>query len=107
VQLFPPFPEREGQNELDRLDGEGRAVNREMPAPAGGREAFADARAVRPDVPALFASGYNENALHTNFVLDAGLRLIRKPFTRPELLGRVREALDEARKNGPGAGGGA
>jgi PAS domain S-box-containing protein len=73
---------------------------------AGGREVFADARAVRPEIPALFASGYNENALHTNFVLDAGLRLVRKPFTQPELLGGVREALDAAGKNGREAGGG-
>ncbi len=60
----------------------------------GGREAYERMRAVRPNLKAIFASGYSENAIHTNFVLDQGLIFIQKPFGREALLGAVREALD-------------
>jgi len=42
----------------------------------------------------LFASGYSMNAIHTNFVLDEGMRLIQKPYLRDNLLRRVRSVLD-------------
>jgi PAS domain S-box-containing protein len=60
----------------------------------GGREAFERIRALRPGIPVLFASGYSENAVHTNFVIDRDLHLIQKPFTRQELLRAVRRVLD-------------
>jgi len=60
----------------------------------GGREAFDRMREMRPDMPALFASGYSENAVHTNFVLDEGLQLIQKPYLRDDLLRAVRAMLD-------------
>ena len=59
----------------------------------GGREAYEHMHAARPDMPVLFASGYSENAIHTNFVLHDGLELIQKPFTRSVLLDAVRRAL--------------
>ncbi|MBI1317399.1 MAG: PAS domain S-box protein [Candidatus Hydrogenedens sp.] len=64
----------------------------------GGREAYDRLRMIREDLPALFASGYSENAVHTNFVLDEGLQLIQKPFVRDDLLRAVRTILDKARK---------
>ena len=42
----------------------------------------------------LFTSGYTREAIHTNFVLDKGVHLIQKPFTRAELLRKLRELLD-------------
>nr|MEE4267531.1 PAS domain S-box protein [Candidatus Krumholzibacteria bacterium] len=63
----------------------------------GGRAVFDAIRQVRPDIPALFASGYSMNAIHTDFVLDEGLTLIQKPAERDELLRKVREVLDQAR----------
>jgi len=60
----------------------------------GGREVMASLKERGATVPVLFASGYNLNAVHTNFVLEEGLELIQKPFSRGELLGRVRELLD-------------
>jgi PAS domain S-box-containing protein len=62
----------------------------------GGREAFDHMREIRPGMPALFASGYSENAVHTNFVLDEDLQLIQKPFLRDDLLRAVRSMLDHA-----------
>ncbi|MFW6241763.1 MAG: cache domain-containing protein [Thermodesulfobacteriota bacterium] len=67
------------------------------PAP-GGREVYEGVRAVLPDIPALFASGCSEDAVQANFALDAGLRLVRKPFAQSELPRRVREAWDAAGK---------
>jgi PAS domain S-box-containing protein len=64
----------------------------------GGRGVYEKARALKPDIPALFASGYTENAVHTNFVLKEGFRLIQKPFSGEDLLRAVREILDESQK---------
>ena len=62
----------------------------------GGREVFDRISAQHPHVPALFASGYSENAIHTNFVLQAGMTLLHKPYNTAELLRNVRAALDTA-----------
>ena len=60
----------------------------------GGHDAYEKMLAIRPDLPVLFASGYSENAVHTNFVLHKGLKLIQKPFTRESLLRAIRAVLD-------------
>ncbi|HOZ47449.1 MAG TPA: ATP-binding protein [Candidatus Hydrogenedentes bacterium] len=60
----------------------------------GGREAYERIQKMRPGIPALFASGYSENAVHTNFVLNEGLTLIQKPFAGHSLLRAVRKVLD-------------
>jgi PAS domain S-box-containing protein len=61
----------------------------------GGREAYEQMQALRPGLRALFASGYNEDSIHTGFVLDEGLSFVQKPFTRQALLYAVRETLDK------------
>ncbi|OQY18238.1 MAG: hypothetical protein B6I34_11085 [Anaerolineaceae bacterium 4572_32.1] len=63
----------------------------------GGRAVFDHVRKTHPHMPALFTSGYNMDAIHTNFVLDEGLALIQKPAKREEMLSKVREVLN--RKN--------
>jgi two-component system, cell cycle sensor histidine kinase and response regulator CckA len=60
----------------------------------GGHEAFEQIRGIRPGIPALFSSGYSEQAVHTNFVLHEGLQLIQKPYAPNALLRKVREILD-------------
>jgi len=62
----------------------------------GGREVLDHLRAQGSDTAILFASGYSQNAIHTDFVLQAGMKLIRKPYRSHDLLHRVREAIDEA-----------
>ncbi len=59
-----------------------------------GKAASDHIRKIRPNLPFLFASGYSMNAVHTNFVLDEGMKLIQKPYQRDTLLHRVREVLD-------------
>jgi CheY-like chemotaxis protein len=61
----------------------------------GGREAYERMQELRPGLKVLFASGYSEDAVQTNFVLDKGLSLIQKPFSREALLRAVRKALDQ------------
>jgi CheY-like chemotaxis protein len=61
----------------------------------GGHDAYDKMLEIRPDLPVLFASGYSENAVHTNFVLHKGLKLIQKPFTRESLLRAIRAVLDK------------
>jgi PAS domain S-box-containing protein len=60
----------------------------------GGRDACEAIRALRPDVPALFVSGYSQGTIHTDFMLDQGLMWLQKPFTPDALLRKVRQALD-------------
>lgn len=60
----------------------------------GGHEVYERAREIRPDIRTLFASGYSENAVHTNFILHKDLSLIQKPFARETLLRMVRDILD-------------
>lgn len=60
----------------------------------GGRETCERIRAIRPELPVLFASGYSENVIHTNFVLDASFTLISKPYTNQALLHGIRSVLD-------------
>ena len=60
----------------------------------GGREAFEAIRAMNPAIKCLFVSGYSQDAVHTNFVLDAGIRLLQKPYGNHQLLRAVRQVLD-------------
>mgnify|MGYP006287559887 CR=1 FL=1 len=61
----------------------------------GGHEAFVEMQKKRQELKALFASGYSENAIHTDFVLKEGLTLIQKPYSRKNLLRTIRKVLDE------------
>jgi two-component system, cell cycle sensor histidine kinase and response regulator CckA len=84
-QALRIFEERGGEIDLALLD----VV---MPK-LGGRAVFDRIRKLRPRVRVLFCSGYSMNAIHTNFILDDGLALIRKPYQRDELLRKLREVL--------------
>jgi PAS domain S-box-containing protein len=79
------FEERGGEIDLVLLD----VV---MPG-MGGREAYECMRSMQPDLRALFVSGYSENAIHTNFVLDEHLSLVQKPYAPDTLLRAVRQTL--------------
>ncbi len=49
--------------------------------------------AVRPDIKVLYMSGYPDGAIVTHGVLNPGMFILRKPFTRDELVRRVEESL--------------
>lgn len=50
-----------------------------------------------PDLIVLFMTGYTRNAIVHNGMLDAGVRLISKPFTIEQLGRELRGAIDEER----------
>ncbi len=59
-----------------------------------GRELAEKARRLRPALKVLFTTGYTRNALIHNGALDAGVRLIGKPYTLQQLGKMVRDILD-------------
>jgi len=59
-----------------------------------GRELAVRISKDRPEVRVLYMSGYTENAIGHNGTLDAGITLLQKPFTLPDLKAKVRELLD-------------
>lgn len=59
-----------------------------------GREVAQRVRAIHPRVAPVFISGYDRSVISHHGELDEGIDFIAKPFTRDELLTRVREVLD-------------
>ena len=59
-----------------------------------GRQVAERVRGRRPDLAVLYISGYTENAVATNGVVDPGTWFLAKPFTGATLLAKVREVLD-------------
>ncbi|MCC6465416.1 MAG: response regulator, partial [Planctomycetes bacterium] len=51
----------------------------------------------RPGLPVLYMSGYTENAIVHQGVVEPGIQFLQKPFGQNSLLVRVRELLDAAR----------
>lgn len=64
-----------------------------MPA-MNGSELEHRIRNLRPNIKALFMSGYTSNAIAHHGVLDRGVHFLQKPFTREMLLKKVRKVLD-------------
>src|SRR5215471_8972988 len=59
-----------------------------------GRELAQRISEIRPNVKVLYMSGYTENVIGHNGTLDAGVRLLQKPFNLRDLKHKVREVLD-------------
>jgi CheY-like chemotaxis protein len=68
-----------------------------MPGPLSSTEMARRAKARRPELAVLFASGYTENAIVHGGRLDAGVDLLPKPFTREALALKLRQVLAKAR----------
>jgi CheY-like chemotaxis protein len=62
-----------------------------------GREVVDELRRSLPDIPALFVSGYTQDAIAQRGVLDSGVEFLPKPFTPSTLVARVRAMLDTGR----------
>jgi len=60
-----------------------------------GRVLADEAVKLRPALKVLFTTGYSRNAIVHQGRLDAGVRLLQKPFTFDQLAVRIREVLDE------------
>ena len=59
-----------------------------------GRQLHERLRAARPSLKAMFMSGYTEDAIFHQGVLDPGINFIQKPFSRGDLARAVRAVLD-------------
>jgi two-component system cell cycle sensor histidine kinase/response regulator CckA len=60
-----------------------------------GRELAARVTSLAPGISVLFSSGYGEDIIAKQGVLDAGLYFIGKPYRPGELAAKVRSILDE------------
>jgi PAS domain S-box-containing protein len=64
-----------------------------------GRELADRLAKLRPEMKVLFMSGYTDNAIVHQGVLDAGANFIQKPFPTDALARKVREVLDAPGKS--------
>ena len=64
-----------------------------MPGPLRTREFAQALKALRPELPVLFTSGYTDNAIIHQGRLDEGVHLISKPYARAELARRLAQLL--------------
>jgi CheY-like chemotaxis protein len=58
-----------------------------------GRQLYTRLMELRPDLKALFMSGYTSNVITHHGALDAGVFFVAKPFSMHNLLYKVKEAL--------------
>ena len=58
-----------------------------------GRELAHHLYTLRPETRVLYMSGYSENAIAHDGILEEGITLLQKPFTLPALKAKVREKL--------------
>ncbi len=63
-----------------------------------GRELAGRISEIRPSTRVLYMSGYTENVIGHNGMLDAGVNFLQKPFNLNELSEKVRAVLDSARQ---------
>jgi PAS domain S-box-containing protein len=106
-QMGRVFLERQGYVVLEAVDG-ASAIQISSSYPGhihllltdvimpgmNGRELAQRISAVRPETRVLYMSGYTENVIGHNGMLDEGIVFLQKPFTLPALKTKVREVLD-------------
>ena len=59
----------------------------------GGIELSRHVREIRSDIPILFMSGYADSKQLADKKVAGNIELMHKPFTRKEILGKIRQAL--------------
>ncbi len=59
-----------------------------------GKELFKRVRALYPAIQVLYMSGYTEDVIAHQGVMDPGVDFIQKPFSARDLVAKVREILD-------------
>jgi len=59
-----------------------------------GRSLHEKLKSERPDLKVLYISGYTDEIIAGHGILEEGFHFLQKPFTRAELLQKIREVLD-------------
>ena len=67
-----------------------------LPDGLNGRQVADAGRAVRPGLKILFVTGYTENSVFGNGLLEPGMQSLTKPFTMETLSRRIRESIESA-----------
>ena len=65
-----------------------------LPGGINGRQVTDAARTRRPDLKVLFVTGYAENAVAGNGLLETGTAVITKPFEINALAAKVRDIVE-------------
>jgi PAS domain S-box-containing protein len=65
-----------------------------LPGGVNGRQLADAGRTVRPNLKILFVTGYAENAIVGNGTLDAGMKIITKPFEMTTFAARIQEIIE-------------
>ncbi|MBQ2263009.1 MAG: response regulator [Loktanella sp.] len=66
-----------------------------IPGGMSGRVLADAALRLRPEIKVLFTSGYTENSIVHNGILNPGVELLSKPYRRAELASKLRKVLDQ------------
>lgn len=61
-----------------------------------GKEVADELKRCRADLPVLFCTGYSEDSLHHDFILNEGTLLLQKPYSPQSLLKDIRNVLDRS-----------
>lgn len=64
-----------------------------MPGAVRGVELARQAQEIAPDIIVLFTSGYTENALGKEGMLDSSIHLLNKPYRHEQLASMIRSLL--------------
>lgn len=67
-----------------------------LPGGMSGADIAALAVETRPDLGVLYVSGYTRGEIVNRGRIDAGVRLLQKPFTTSELAHHVRDAIRDS-----------
>jgi len=62
-----------------------------------GRELALQMQGLRPDIRVLYVSGYTDDVVLRNGLLEPGTAFLQKPFTKDSLTQKVRAVLDGKR----------
>ncbi len=60
-----------------------------------GKDVYDEIKKKRPDIKAIFMSGYNSDVIHKKGFLEEGLDFLPKPLLSDELLIKIREVLEK------------
>ncbi len=60
----------------------------------GGKELYERLKKIRPETKALFTSGYTDNVIIHNFIIEEGVNFLQKPFRPEVLLKKIRQVLE-------------